>query len=385
MNNGPFSIAQNNIKTTECEVTEPNIGIIKINLTDLEFQGILYAIEHKKYYIAEKAIKQFTDPNYALKIFEAIKMVPLCILAFLNNPHLREQLTFIELRNLIIRVQKQLSILQKSKKSIISLEEITVTIVKNPQLCRILGYRFYLDFVKNDALLANFIINSADYIVNLDYTHIDRKLINALPKCAPQILSTIQTVLQSKGNHYEWALNTIKWLFINNAIAKNLILNDFIFLDIHFELQEAFYKDRLFAVEVLKDPQLSSFIGVPSSTVYAHPLFKTEDYFYLSQHFENRHPSLAEQYLNLEFLSANNTLIYSLDTKSDKHIDSKNNLLDQLSGRMKKLTVGDTPSLYEQSHNPLLFESDNLQFNNSTQELSDSNSLQSARYKHKFY
>ncbi|MBS0288391.1 MAG: hypothetical protein JSR17_13935 [Proteobacteria bacterium] len=262
-------------------------------------------IESKDFTALRKALKGYNDASLqmALQIKELVfkKLMASCWLTFLENKQLSEAL---EYRDLIDIVKRAYDSLQKDIISVAArknLEGMLVTIASNPAWCRMLSYRFFLDYLPFCPALTEFIVYDEDFIKHLDFVHIDVLMRFLSDEQMVAILEYLDELLQNpKSPQHAWAKIVLKHLFKCNDKVRLMIINSEILSYSNQWLKQEFFQDKELALAVLKMPQFChQWLGIGLEQPYMHPLFEKDEYKALIDALMAGHPGLAFEYINM--------------------------------------------------------------------------------------
>ncbi len=251
----------------------------------------------KNFEEAEELIKAADNPDDAQAIYDLVfKTVHSnCWLAFLKNPHLNHVLWYNPLNNIVRRLEAGLKL--RDKTLTLNMNRILLLIVHNDEWCRTLSYRYFIDFVPLSKPLAAYMVTKPEFLIHLHYTHFSL-LINKLPDLTNKLLETLDDMILNEEEHTERVIAILKWLLINDAVARNMILSSPKLSNILDQLFFDFEDDRIFVLEVLKQPELCH-QWLESDDAYQHPLLRLKDYHELAKHYMLRNTPLSKQYITL--------------------------------------------------------------------------------------
>lgn len=186
----------------------------------MEYQSISNLIHQQKFVLAANEIRQLEDGTFADRIISEMlkKKSPECWLALLRNRFLNHALWSNHLIAMVQDAQKAIRF--GADVAILKPEyrQITTAIAQNPKWCEMLSYSFFIRHVEFDEELRKFVINSEDFIRNLEPFHVDA-LVRAAPKDVAEILLCVAMYLEGNEMDVLWAQETLKWLLFKNPIA----------------------------------------------------------------------------------------------------------------------------------------------------------------------
>lgn len=243
-------------------------------------------------------IKDCRNRTLASKIYEQLfdKALPRCWIAFLQNAHLnailgpKELITIAHKANLAICDDKRE---EKHKKFF---HYVLVAIARNPVWCRMLSYRFFLDYVANSKPLLEHVIFDMEFMTHLDYVHM-KMLFDLIAASEEQqiVLEYLDELLEGESPLYQWALECVQYMFIHSP-SLNVKLHKFEYDTTISKLKSAFLQNKFFALEVLKNPSLYAFFALDPKRAQQHPLLDTVDYQEIIAHLGRVEPMLAYSY-----------------------------------------------------------------------------------------
>lgn len=295
----------NNDSTATTPINYRANGMIKIirkapiALSSDTLQKIRNLIQLNFFIEARQLIETCTDSAMASGIYQEIfnKTLPKTWLAFLQNPHLN---TILGYRELIYIMQSAYSALNNEKASTTMKQyfrSVILKIAQNPAWCRILSYRFFLDYLQNNDPLLEHVIYDTDFITHLDYTHVE-KLFSFTSKSRHHriLLEYFEELLDDQSSRYVWARECVKYVFLYSPIGYEKI-TEFECETIMAELQDAFLNDKHFAVTILKYSEIYQFFGLDETKAYQHPLLDMGDYREITEALKKTNLPLACAYL----------------------------------------------------------------------------------------
>jgi len=252
----------------------------------------------KKYHQTAAIIAATQDMDVAEAIYNCVFRIvqPGCWIAFLKNDNLNHFLCYPQLLNIVKRVEIAL---KNSKDPLVvqSANKIFLTIVQNEEWCRTLSYRFFIDLVPLSKPLAVYIVSQPAFLLHLHYPHLSL-LIAKLPALASHLIETVDSVIFDDEEHTELAIAMLKWLLVQDEKASSIMLSNGQFNDLLEQLFIEFEEDRVFALEVLKRPNLCQ-QWLKSDDAYVHPLLKPDHYRELGLYYVLFNEKLSLQYVRL--------------------------------------------------------------------------------------
>lgn len=259
-------------------------------------------IAEKKFKELYAFIKDSKQASFAGAIYQVLfaNWLPGCWLAFLRNPHLN---TIIEQKHLIAIIGKASEAIchehlaQENKKYY---HLVLVAIARNAEWCRMLSYRFFLNYVSMSRPLMEHVIYDIEFMTHLDYVHMGMLFDQIIdPEEQNVVLEYLEELLDGKSPLHGWALESVKYMAIHchdfnrkvqaaecETIMKMLTL--------------AFHNDRFFASEVLKRSHLYQLFDLADQQAYLHPLLSMDDYVEIMMYLREKAPMLAYHYSLLE-------------------------------------------------------------------------------------
>lgn len=274
------------------------VGLQGVTSSNSISEQVRSLIVQKQFDVLYRLIKNCWKTSYAQEIYQELfaSWLPRSWLAFLQNPRL----------NIILEPNHLIKIISKANAAICNdkLAEnykknyhlVLVAIARNSKWCRMLSYRFFLDFVSSSKPLLVHVIFDIEFMTHLDYVHMS-KLFDLIPEGEEQsiVLEYLEDLLDSKSPLYRWALETIKYTFIHcQALDKKLQASSC--EAIISKLKAAFVQDKYFAVDVLKRPHLYGFFDLIPQHAQPHPLLDINDYKEIATHLRKEEPMLAYGY-----------------------------------------------------------------------------------------
>ncbi len=234
----------------------------------------------------------------ASKIYEQLfdKALPRCWIAFLQNAHL----------NAILGPKELISIAHKANLAICDDNQdemhkkffhyVLVAIARNSAWCRMLSYRFFLDYVANSKPLLEHVIFDMEFMTHLDYVHM-KMLFDLIVSSREQeiVLEYLDELLEGNSPLYAWALECVQYMFIHSP-SLNIKLQKLGYDTTISKLKSAFLQNKFFALEILKDPSLYAFFGLDPQRAHQHPLLDSADYQEIIAHLGRVEPMLAYSY-----------------------------------------------------------------------------------------
>ena len=265
--------------------------------SDNTLENIKNLLMQKNFQKVRLIIASCTEEKFAAGIYNEIfpKMLPGCWLAFLQNPNLnhvlgpRELISIMNASNAAVSHQNT----NQAKKKYFHL--VMVAIARNTNWCKMLSYRFFLDYILNSKDLLEHVIFDLEFMTHLDYVHM-AKLFDLITEVDDQkvILEYLDDVLDG-SYHYQWALYAIEYMFIHCPTMCEKI-SQFQCETITAKLQAAFLQNKHFAISVLKNPQLYAFFGIESTEAYQHSLLNMNDFKEIAMHFKKSDTLLFTKY-----------------------------------------------------------------------------------------
>lgn len=252
----------------------------------------------KKYQETAVMIAAVDDVDIAEAIYKCVfrNVQPACWIAFFKNTYLNQFLCYPHLVNIVKRIE---AALKNAKEPLVlqSANKMLLTIVHNEEWCRTLSYRFFIDLVALSKPLATYVVSQPAFLMHLHYPHLSW-LIAVLPDLAEHLIETLDSVILADEQHTDRAIAMLKWLLIQDEKAKIIILSNERFNDLLEQLFIEFEEDRLFAMDVLKNPRLCQ-QWLETVDAYQHPLLNRDDYRELALHYLLNNEKLSMQYVRL--------------------------------------------------------------------------------------
>lgn len=253
--------------------------------------------EKKDFTKAEELIKQADDPSDAQAIYDVVfKTVRTnCWGAFLKNRHLKQVIWHRPLIDIINRLITRIKL--NDEKVTQNANRILLQIVQNKDWCRMLSYRYFIDFATVSRPLAVYMVSKPTFLKHLHNTHFSL-LLKKLPDLAVHLIETLDGMILDDEDYTDWVVGILKWLLVNDATARNIMLSSDNFNDLLEQLFIEFDEDRFFVIEVLKQTELCR-RWLKSAEAYQHPLLGIKDYQDLAAHYKSNDIILSMQYIAL--------------------------------------------------------------------------------------